>query len=456
MVASATPRNADARVVAVAVSGGRDSIALLHATARLAADLGVQVLALHVHHGLQPQADDWARGVRERCRRLRARGLPVQFAMRRLDGAPRRGDSVEAWARRGRYEALTSMAREAGASLVLLAHHRRDQAETFVLQALRGGGPAGLSAMPRRIQRDGLVWARPWLDAGDDAIDAYARRHRLRAVDDPSNAHADFARSRLRTQVMPALRQAFPQAEAALAAAAQRAQLARACLDEVAADDLRTLCDRDGALRVDRWLALSPARAANALRAWLQRQSARGVPDSLLQRLRDELPQCHSARWPLPGGHLQLHRQRLRRVDVQVAEGAAAAVPATVVLAVDAVGRYEVPAWAGSLHVRRSLAQGLDAGLLGELELKPRRGGERFQSAPHAVPRSLKKQFQAAGVPDAARHVPLVYACGRLVFVPGLGVDARAQAPAGEPQFVLEWRPDADAPRASGRRRPPP
>lgn len=173
----ATPR------VAVAVSGGRDSTALLHCTVRTAAALGVGVVALHVHHGLMPAADAWLAQVQAQCRRW-----GVAFCSRRLQTHPPRGASVEAWARAERYRALAEMAREARCSIVLLAHHRRDQAETWLLQALRGGGPAGLSAMPQEAVREGITWARPWLAQPRAAIEAYVRRHRLKHVEDDSNA----------------------------------------------------------------------------------------------------------------------------------------------------------------------------------------------------------------------------------------------------------------------------
>ena len=125
-----------ARRVAVAASGGRDSTALLHATLRAAQPSGIEVLALHVHHGLHADADAWQAHVHAQARRWGA-----GFDTRRLAGQPGPGDSVEAWARRGRYQALAEMARAAGCDLVLLAQHQRDQAETFLLQAMRGGGP---------------------------------------------------------------------------------------------------------------------------------------------------------------------------------------------------------------------------------------------------------------------------------------------------------------------------
>ena len=226
--------------VAVAASGGPDSTALLHATMRAASTLGVEVFGLHVHHGLMPQADEWLDHVRAQCKRWR-----IGFDARRLEGQPARGDSVEAWARRGRWAALTEMAQAHDITLVLLAQHRRDQAETWLLQALRGGGPAGLSAMPSVALRDGITWARPWLAQPRETVEAYLRQYRLKAVHDSSNADLRFARSRLRQQVWPALSAAFADAEAALTHAAARAQEAAAVLAEVAAQDLSTVVDGD-------------------------------------------------------------------------------------------------------------------------------------------------------------------------------------------------------------------
>ncbi|MBX3635803.1 MAG: tRNA lysidine(34) synthetase TilS [Rubrivivax sp.] len=291
--------------VAVAASGGRDSTALLHCTLHAARPLGVQVFALHVHHGLMPQADEWLAHVRTQARRW-----GTAFDSRRLAGQPAKGESVEAWARRGRYAALAGMARAAGCTLVLLAHHRRDQAETVLLQALRGAGAAGLAAMPRSAQRDGLTWARPWLDQPREAVEAYVRRHRLRHVDDPGNEGEDYTRSRLRRQVWPAIAAAFPAAETALRHTAERAADERVLLDEVAAADLATAAD-GATLRRDALCALSPPRRRNLLRHWLRTTLPVPVPETLVRRLADEVPATLHARWPAPAGELQLRRGRL-------------------------------------------------------------------------------------------------------------------------------------------------
>jgi len=419
--------------VAVAASGGRDSTALLHCTARTAAALGIQVHALHVHHGLVDGADAWLAQVR-----LQSKRWGAQFHAARLVPAVARGESVEAWARRERYRALAAMARDAGCTLVLLAHHRRDQAETLLLQALRGGGPAGLAAMPRLAQREGLTWARPWLDLPREAIEAYLRRHRLRWVDDASNDDLRFARNRLRGVVWPALAEAFPDAEASLHAAASRAAEAAACLDELAALDLAACGDGD-ALVVARWRLLSRARRTQLLRAWLRR-AAPGAPESLVQRLAAELPDATQARWPAPGGELRLHDARLAFAAALAPDQAAVRCER---LDLASPGRHPAPGWGGRFIVAPAASGGIAAARLRHASLHERGGGEQFQLAARSVPRSLKKQFQARRVPAWQRDGPLVFDGASLLFVPGLGIDARCLAAPGEPQLQLQWEPGA-------------
>ena len=421
------------RRVAVAVSGGRDSVALLHVTRAAAAPLGIEVHALHVHHGLMREADAWAERLAALCERW---ALPL--TVQRLEGKPAKGDSVEAWARRERYAALAQMAREAGASLVLLAHHRRDQAETFLLQALRGAGAAGLAAMPRGFERDAMQWARPWLDLPREAIERYVRRHRLPYVDDASNGDPRFARSRLRLQAWPALSKAFPDAEAALVEAARRAHEASAALAELAEHDLEPIADAHG-LDIERWAALSPARRANALREWLRRQAGQGAPQSLVDRLCSELTAGKGpARWPLLGA-LTLRRWRGRLTVEAPAPEVIAAEPLRLDLS--RPGVYQVPGWDGALQVREATHGGVAVARLADCELRPRLGAEQFQAGPGRPARSLKKQFQAAAIAPWQRHAPLLWCGGALAFVPGLGVDARVWAEEGAPQRTFDWLP---------------
>lgn len=424
------------RCVAVAYSGGRDSTALLHATLQAARESGLTVVALHVNHGLSAHAGAWERHCRAQCAAWAEAGEPVRFAAARLRSRPQPGDSIEAWARRERYAALRRLARRHHADLVLLAHHRQDQAETWLLQALRAAGVAGMSGMPHSALREGVCWARPWLNQPRRAIEAYVQAHRLAYVDDDSNTDERYARNRLRCRVWPVLEQAFPDAEPALAAAASWAQQAARCLDEVAAEDLSRIADEDG-LALAGLQALSEARRTNALRAWLREQTG-GVPAaSLTTRLSAELFREGSAVWPLPKGQLQRYRGHLRW-QAQPAAAAPLADRETA-LCIERAGIYRLPGWGGQLRVKRVHEGGIPLAWLAHVELRERLGGEQYQAGIGRPARSLKKQFQAAALSAGMRTGPLVYSGGQLVFVPGLGLDARVIGLPGQAQVTLHW-----------------
>ncbi len=422
--------------VAVAYSGGRDSTALVHATLVTARELGLSVVAMHVNHCLSAHADAWERHCRHQCARWAADGLPLSFAASRLRSQPQPGDSIEGWARRERYAALKRLAQRHEAELVLIAHHRRDQAETLILQALRSAGVAGLSGMPRIIEREGLRWARPWLDKPRSAIETYVQSQGLAYIDDDSNSDERYARNRLRQRVWPALEQAFPDAELALAAAATWAQQATACLDEVAADDLAAIAG-DRGLMLPGLQALSVARRVNALRAWLRRQTGRAPPASLITRLSEELFGDGSASWPLAGGLLRRYRGQLSWQGASRGVQAEPSLEST--LGIRRAGTYRLPGWGGCLRAVRVKEGGVPLAWLAQVELRERSGGESFQAGIGRPARSLKKQFQSAEVPGWLRAGPLVYSGGQLVFVPGLGIDARVIGLPGQPQVTLTW-----------------
>ena len=430
MADSATPRTGDA--VAVAFSGGLDSTALLHAVARAAT--GQRVIALHVHHGLQPQADAWA----AHCENI-ARQLGAGFACARLSGSPARGDSVEAWARKGRHRALHDMALAAGADLLLLAHHRQDQAETFLLQALRGAGTAGLAGMPRQQWREGLCWARPWLDQPRDLIRAYAEQHGLCWIEDPSNADARFARNRLRQTLWPA----FPGAEAGLAQAARWAQQAAELAAEVAAADIAGLSTPEW-LDLAALARLSPARASNALRAWLARRTA--APASLVERLRTEWSPGAMLSWPAPGGALHAYRDGLFWAADSLEP------PPSALIDLSRPGLHPQPGWQGAWLVEPA-SHGIPPARLTRLTQRARAGGEQFQRAPASVPRSLKKACQEAGLPPWRRRGPLLFDEAGLIAVAGLGMDARAFAEKDAPQLAVRWQEDSALLQSEGEAR---
>ena len=308
--------------------------------------------------------------------------------------------------------------------------------------------------MPGSADRQGLTWARPWLDQPRELIDAYLRRHHLQPVADPSNLDTRLARNRLRLQVWPSLLAAFGDAEVALAGAARRAQEAAAVLAELAALDLAPLVDGQGRLAVAGWRLLSPARQANALRAWWAAQAGRGAPQALVQRLLAQVPAQGAARWPAGGlAVCVLHRGRLQhlaqwpggpKVSLPSPTASTSASPCpSPLLDLSQIGRWAVPGWPGALQVSVCASGGVAPASLQSVQVQARGGGERFQASTGGLPQPLKKQYQQAGIPAHGRAGPLLWSAGRLLWVPGLGIDARCQAQPGDPQLALRWCADA-------------
>lgn len=435
-----------AGVLAVAFSAGRDSTALLHALCRAAEGSELQIHAIHVNHGLSAHAQAWEQHGRAVCQRWQRAGLSLHFHAVRVTVDRHSPRGIEAAARDERYAALQRVASEVGAKAVVLAQHRDDQAETVLLQALRGAGAAGLAAMPRAIERGGLLWLRPWLGCPRAWIESYVRRHRLSYIDDDSNTDPKFARNRLRLQVWPALKTAFPQADTVLADVAKHAQDAAFCLDALAAlDGQHAVVDEGRGLTVAALWALGPERGRNLLRHWLRRipVAAKGVRGTLIARLWDELPFAQSgAKWRLstdPPLELWLYR------GVLGWRHGAASIPnatALTTLILQKPGTFELAGWQGALDVRVVASGGVPADqLFGQvLELRGREAGTTFQRHPASLPRTLKKQYQSLSVPEHARVGPFLYLEGRLLFAPGLGVDARfwgSEVPRGYSQQRL-------------------
>ena len=432
--------------VAVAASGGRDSTALLHCTARAAAQLAItcgvslHVHALHVHHGLHVHADSWLDHVSAQVKRWARNGLPLTFHHHRLLTSPQQGESVEAWARRERYVALAKMANELGCDAVLLAQHRRDQAETVLLQALRGAGPAGLAAMPKAALRDGIQWLRPWLTQSRESIDVYINRWQLGYVDDPSNVNARFARSRLRQGTWLRLVDDFPDAELAFSSVAARAQEAAECLQDIARLDLER-CTKGQTLLIARWLELGASRRANSLRTWLTETRVGPVPESLVKRLLAELPGKASGRWPFHSAELRLH-QSILSVGLGGLPTRLTTAPVACSVDLSSPGVVSLSKWRGHFVVEETQGPGLEASALTASICRARAGGEQFQATSKSVPQRLKNHFQRLGLPVWRRTGPLVFANGKLVFVPGLGMDARAQSSTALRRVTLTWCPD--------------
>jgi tRNA(Ile)-lysidine synthase len=420
-------------------SGGIDSRVLLDVLAGLAGEFPFELSCVHVHHGISPNADEWARFAR---RTARAYGLA--FKLKKVDIAPHRHLGLEAAARTARYAAYASI----DADFLLSAQHGDDQAETVLLQLVRGAGADGLAAMPekREFAPDRFL-LRPLLDATRAQIEAYAQKHALEWVEDESNADRALGRNFLRHEVMPRLRKLNPAAEANIARSARHLGEAASLLDEFAALDLARYA-QDRKLDLHALAELSPARMRNLLRAWLRRAGA-GAPNA--EELAEMLRQLHSAKADAQI-ECRVGGQRLRRYQDEAWLIDTEAAPANDFLAVwNGAREWHLPELSGVLRFESTRGKGIAADWLAvpsAIQVRVRQGGEHFRPDAARPRRSLKKLFQEQGIAPWVRdRLPLLYSGDRLVFVPGVGVAAEAQADARQAAMTVEWQPLSERPR---------
>jgi len=265
----------------VAYSGGADSTALLWTAARRWPG---QVIALHVHHGLQAAADEFERHCQAACA-----GLDVPLHVVRVNARHARGESPEEAARIARYAALASMCAPLGIGNVLLAQHADDQVETLLLALSRGAGVPGLAAMPARFERHGLRFHRPLLELSGMAIRRWLDGQGLAYIVDPSNANTALTRNKIRLTLLPALEAAFPQFRETFGRSARHAAQAQELLTELAIEDLTQVGDPPGIRHLQH---LSRARQANVLRHWLKTAHGAAPSAAQLDELLDQVAAC--------------------------------------------------------------------------------------------------------------------------------------------------------------------
>jgi len=399
--------------VVVGLSGGLDSVVLMNVLQVLAPTLGVRVRALHVHHGLSPRADAWAGFCEELCSDL---GVPMR--VQRVRVADRSVLGLEAAARAARYRCYL----DSGADYVALAHHADDQAETVLLQLLRGAGPSGLAAMPEvRATHGGPRILRPLLGVSRAELRAHCAAANLRWVDDDSNDDTTHARNFLRHEILPRLEVRFPGLRGTFARVAANAADAMFLSDALGGEDLARIETPDG-LDLDRLAALGSVRAANAMRVWMARARVAAPPrDRLLDWLGKFAPTVRHRRVIVPGSSLALvANRRCLRLEHIAAAPPGWTVPwfgeASVALPDGRTMRFDACIGAG---LRLTSIAGRQA------HITTRSGGERLQLAPNRPRRTLKDLLREAGLPPWKRDlVPLVYVEGRLAWVCGVGGDA--------------------------------
>lgn len=415
--------------IAVGLSGGVDSMVLLHLLRRGLRLPPKRLSAIHVNHQISAHAASWATHCRRVCRDL---GVPLKVVKVEVP----RGNSTEAAARDARHAVFAT----SDAEIVALAHNRDDQAETLLLQLLRGAGPRGLAAMPAFRPGAPAYW-RPLLDVPRSDIEAYARRNGLSWVEDDSNLDRGYLRNFLRHDVMPVIAARLPAASVVLARAARMQAEASDLLDALALHDLGT-DQKSRSIPLGVLKHLPVHRARNVLRFFL-RSNGVGMPDAarLEEVLRQAMTARSDARVCVSAGGVELRRFRDHLHIVR---------PLPVVAAsfeTDWSGRkpLRLPQLGGTLSLQRCEGDGIaNRWLRGRaLTLRIRQGGEKMHLIAGGPGRTVRNLLQEAFLPPWQRErLPLIYVGARLAAVPGVGTDERFLAPAGESGWQPVWQPD--------------
>jgi tRNA(Ile)-lysidine synthase len=423
--------------ILIGLSGGVDSVVLLHLLHKLAARFSWLLSALHVHHGISPNADAWS----DFCADLCARHL-ISLHIERVDIAPLREHGVEAAARKLRHAAFA----EQPCDFVALAHHADDQAETLLLQLLRGAGVRGASAMPQFALRTGSVpLVRPLLHCSRQEILDYATAHQLHWIEDESNADDHYPRNFLRHRVLPLLGERFPAYRDTLARSAQHFAEASSLLDELAQEDGAQAIAGE-TLTVAALQALSRPRAKNLLRYFLH---GNGAPMPPTVQLDDMLQQLFGARQDA-GVCITYSDWQVRRYQGKVyALHALGDFDPDLVLLWNGEAELDWPVLQSRLRLDKKQnpqektlrSPGISLLKLqrAPVTLRLRHGGEALRPHPGGATRSLKNLLQEHHVPPWQRdRLPLLYCGDELVCVPSVAIAAEYLADEHETAIRIE------------------
>ena len=414
--------------LALGLSGGIDSVSLLHALCH--PDFShYELCCVHVHHGLSPHADAWADFCEALCARFGLRLSIHRVVVDRDDPA-----GIEGAARTARQQVFAQL----DVDVVLTAHHQNDQAETLLLQLLRGAGPKGLAAMaewqPRSGWRAGQL--RPWLQITRTQIAHYARAHGLAWIEDESNTDTAYSRNYLRHTLLPMLGRRFPSVVSTLARSAALQAEANELLQDLAKLDAESCVTSD---RLDcRCLAqLSLPRARNLLRWFIEQQGLRMPSERRLDEgLRQLLHAASDARVSVmihPGFELRRFQHGAYLVPMR-----ACTTQARVRWQGEPMLRLEYAGWEIAFHPMPGAGLSFCKLNAARVELGVREGGERLRLEKNGVHHSLKNLLQEARLPSWQRAcMPLLWCDGQLVWVSGIGYNPDYLANSDELGIVL-------------------
>lgn len=417
----------------VAYSGGRDSQVLLHALAVLRDRYPAGLRAVHVDHGLHADAQDWCRHCVSFCA---SHGIPISVLDLRL--APNKGESVEAVAREARYRAIAGLMGRR--EILLTAHHQDDQAETVLLQLLRGSGLSGLSGMPGVVEFGPGLLARPLLGFTREQLAGYAASTELDWVEDSSNEDTGFDRNFVRHQIVPLLAERWPAMSATLSRSAKHCAEAQHIVAELATDDfIKVATTQARELSVSKLKQLTGPRRRAVLRHWF-RKLGYPLPDKVhLDRISKEVLAAQPDRMPQvawSGIEVRRYRDRIYAMPVLQTNDAGQRI------AWHESSSLRLPAGLGVLEIREAPGHGIDLALWkkSNISVRFRRGGERCRPVGRGHTHRLKKLFQEQGIPPWQRdRIPLLFLDDQLAGVPGFWLCESFQAARDEAGVEVIW-----------------
>jgi tRNA(Ile)-lysidine synthase len=418
-----------ARTYWIAYSGGLDSHVLLHLFAKLKNSFPLQLKAVHINHSLSPNANSWQLHCANVCSELAIEFVTVTVQAKALSG-----ESPEEKAREKRYEVLSGLL--APNDLLLTAHHQDDQAETLLLQMLRGSGPKGLAAMPVMKPCGAGLQARPLLSFTRAELSEYAKTQQLVWIEDESNGDINFSRNYLRREIMPLLKTRWPSVTETFARVASHCAEMQTLCDEMGAADLALAAgSMPDTLSVSYLLTLSPARQRQALRMWIK-QLNHLVPDTIkLQQIQREILNARSDKNP----HVAWKNVDCRRYrdDIFVMKRLPASMAAQIL-----PWNLQQPlklSDVGILSAQLKQGEGMRADFE-NVTVRFRQGGEVCQLPKRNFTSSLKKLFWEWNVAPWERpRVPLIFVGEKLAAAPGYFIGEEFLARENENGYLLSF-----------------
>lgn len=420
---------AKGRKIWLAYSGGVDSHVLLHilATSNIAGLANLNVI--YVDHGLQAESKKWAQHCATVCK-----SLNIKFQCVAVNVTDIEGSGLEAAARKARYEGIASLV--SPDDVVLTAQHQHDQAETLLLQLLRGAGPKGLSAMAKESRFNFMTLIRPLLAVTQTDITTYAKQHQLHWIEDPSNVDTHWNRNYIRYELWPLIEQRWPKAAKTLSRSAQHCAEASQLMMELALQDLSLLVTSKNSLSIAALLELSPARQRNVLRYYIESQNYVLPSTTNLQRIIDEVCLAAIDQTPLVSwAGIEVRRYQ----DDLYLMLPLSKHDSTEVIHCNGLEPIHL-ATGDTLIWQTSCGEGLSSKVMSsshKLIIRFRQGGEQIKLAGQQQHKSLKHLFQQWQIPTWQRdRIPLLFCDDVLIAVVGYGYAEGYAATQQEQGFI--------------------